>query len=218
MRNLCDESVTVPGDLPVSFSDGLTVADATNGMVGLGQRAAVPTFALNGGETRRWTVTVKAADSLAAAPVHISEYYVGGRVLSRIDGVFIVPEPVVEAEAAPGEAPAPVPLPNTAGGLGSLLPQLLTAPGMAGAGVALRRRGSTVTYLRISTARRQLSAGGTFTGSRRRRECAPRRQPRRPNAVAAERQSALYPRSTGSRRAVRPQDHAAAVRWRRRGR
>jgi hypothetical protein len=123
MRNLCKDALTVPGDLVISFSDGLTVVDGTNGMRGIAaQRAAVQTFALNGDETRRWTVTVEAGDDLVTAPVHITEYYVLGRVSSRIDGVFITPEPApaaVVAETAPTAAPAPAPipaaLPNTAG-------------------------------------------------------------------------------------------------------
>jgi hypothetical protein len=123
MRNLCNDAPYRNSDLLVSFSDGLTVTDGSAGMVNLGQRAAWQGFTLAPAETRKWTVTVKAGETLAVAPVHISELYHLGRVASRIDGVFITPAPapVVETPAAPApapvvEAPALLPetLPNTA--------------------------------------------------------------------------------------------------------
>jgi hypothetical protein len=92
---------------------------------------------------------VQAADTLTTAPAHVTEYYVGGRVEQRIDGVFITPAPAPVVEVAPVVVPvvevpavptAPVTLPNTSAAAGSLLPQLLTALAAAAAGVALRRR------------------------------------------------------------------------------
>jgi hypothetical protein len=149
MRNLCADAPTVPGDLLVSFSDGLSVVDGSEGMLNLGQRAAVQAFALNPGETRRWTVTVEAATALTAAPEHISEYYVGGRVVNRIDGVFITPAPIAAAPAlaepvvvspVPAAPSTPTSLPNTSGAAG-LLPQLMLALSLAAGGAALRRKG-----------------------------------------------------------------------------
>jgi hypothetical protein len=111
-------------DLLVSFSDGLDVVSVSDNGVDLGQRAAWQKFQLEANETREFAVTVRAAEQLTAAPLHISELYCGGRVLERIDGVFITPAPTaapavvaVEPTPAPTAAPAPLPavLPNTAG-------------------------------------------------------------------------------------------------------
>jgi hypothetical protein len=149
MRNLCPDAVTARGDLLVSFSDGLTVVDHSEGLLNLGQRAALQDFSLAADETRRWTVTVKAAGTLSAAPVHVTEHYVGGRVMSRVDGVFITPppaavaapEPAVVAPAPVVAAPVPAVLPNTSAAAGGLLPQMLMAAVAAVAiGVARRRR------------------------------------------------------------------------------
>jgi hypothetical protein len=126
MRNLCDDAPYAGSDLLVSFSDGLSVTGGSDGLVNLGQRAAWQGFALAPGETRRWTVTVSAAESLSVAPLHITELFNGGRAVARIDGVFITPAPTAApVAAAPAEpappaapaAPAPLPaaLPNTAG-------------------------------------------------------------------------------------------------------
>ncbi len=121
MRNLCPDAPTPSGDLLLSLSNGLSVVDHSAGMINLGQRVAVQNFTLLPDETRRWTVTVAAAQQLVAAPQHITEYYTGGRVLSRIDGVFITPAPVAEpavvaeSTAPAAEAPIPAVLPNTAG-------------------------------------------------------------------------------------------------------
>lgn len=135
MRNRCPAAETVPGDLLISFSDGLTVVATEGGIVGDGQRAFLRTFTLNGDETRSWTVTVEAGEKMVANPQHVTEHYVGGRVSKRIDGVFIVPEPapapVVEVApaAAPAVAPVPAALPNTAGetagGAAGVLPLLV---------------------------------------------------------------------------------------------
>lgn len=143
MRKLCADVPTVPGDLLISFSDGLSVVSGSEGLLNLGQRAAVQAFALNPGETRRWTVTVAASSPLVTAPQHISEYYVGGRVASRIDGVFITPAPVAAEPVVVTPAPAtpmPATLPNTSATAG-LLPQLALALSLAAGGVALRRKG-----------------------------------------------------------------------------
>jgi len=128
------------------------VVDGSAGLVNLGQRAAWQGFDLAPAETRTFLLTVSAGTEVIAAPAHISELYNGGRVVQRIDGVFIMPAPaaaepvaaavpVVPAEPA---APAPLPtaLPNTAGEttavwwLGAGLVLLL-----AGAGSLRLRRG-----------------------------------------------------------------------------
>ena len=133
MRNLCNDAPFIDSDLLVSFSDGLSVTDGSQGMLNLGQRAAWQKLSLAPGETRTWTVTVRAADTLVAAPVHITELYHRGGVASRIDGVFITPAPAAPAPAPVVEAPAPAPadpaplpsaLPNTAG---ESLPLLVVA-------------------------------------------------------------------------------------------
>jgi hypothetical protein len=155
MRNLCPDAPTPSGDLLLSLSDGLSVVDQSAGVTNLGPRAAVQNFTLLPDETRRWTVTVSAAEQLIAAPQHITEYYTGGRVMSRIDGVFITPAPapaaaaapapVIEAAAAAPAAPAPIPaaLPNTAGESSPLpvAPALLLAA--AAAAFTITRRRST---------------------------------------------------------------------------
>ncbi len=133
LRNLCADLPYQDADLLVSLSDGLTVRDGSTGLVDLGQRAAWQQLTLAPGETRRWTLTVSAADALPTAPLHITELYRSGRVAGRIDGVFVAPadavEPAVVAPAAvevPAPAPAPLPavLPNTDGELATL-PQAL---------------------------------------------------------------------------------------------
>jgi hypothetical protein len=153
LRNLCSDAPFNDSDLLVSLSDGLTVVDGSAGMLNLGQRAAWQGLSLAAGETRRWTLTVKAAETLSAAPQHISELYHRGRVANRIDGVFITPAPApvvaapapAPAPAAAPAAPAPIPaaLPNTAGEreVGTLLPlaALLLAT-LGGAALTLRRR------------------------------------------------------------------------------
>jgi hypothetical protein len=148
MRNLCADVPTTSGDLLMSFSDGLSVVETTDGFIALGQRAALQNFTLAAGETRRWTITVEAGSDAADAATHITEYFTGGRVASRIDGVFVAPAPTAAAEAAApvievvpvAEVPAaPVTLPNTSA-TGSMLPQLLSALAAAAAGLALRRR------------------------------------------------------------------------------
>jgi hypothetical protein len=157
MRNLCKDAPTPSSDLLLSLSDGISVIETSSGMTNLGPRAAVQNFTLSPDETRRWTVTVSAAEQLVATPQHITEYYTGGRVSSRIDGVFITPAPAapaaepapVTAAAPAAAAPAPIPaaLPNTAGEQSTLpvaavvlpvAPALLLAA--AAAAFALSRR------------------------------------------------------------------------------
>lgn len=153
MRNLCTDAPTVPGDLLLSFSDGLSVVATSSDMLNLGQRASAQSFSLAPGELRNWTVTVEAAEALVVAAEHVTEHYVGGRVVNRIDGVFITP-PAAPAEtavpvvavpvaepAAPAVPAAPVSLPNTAGSLGSIVPQLALALSLAAGGLTLRRKG-----------------------------------------------------------------------------
>jgi hypothetical protein len=124
-------------DLLVSFSDGLDVVSVSDGGVDLGQRAAWQKFQLEANETREFAVTVRANEQLTAAPLHITELYCGGRVLERIDGVFITPAPAaapavvaVEPTPAPAGAPAPLPvvLPNTAGETAAVDPSLAIWP------------------------------------------------------------------------------------------
>jgi LPXTG-motif cell wall-anchored protein len=152
LRNLCNDAPYRNSDLLVSLSDGLRVVDGSAGLVNLGQRAAWQGFDLAPAETRRFLLTVSAGTEVLAAPVHISELYNLGRVVQRIDGVFIMPAPAaVEPAAAPvpvepavPAVPAPLPtaLPNTAGEtttawwLGAGLVLLL-----AGAGSLRLRRG-----------------------------------------------------------------------------
>jgi LPXTG-motif cell wall-anchored protein len=143
MRNLCKDVPTPSGDLLLSLSDGISVVETSSGMTNLDSRAAVQNFTLLPDETRRWTVTVTAAEALVAAPQHVTEYYTGGRVMSRIDGVFITPAPapaaesavVAESTAPAAEAPLPAALPNTAGEQ-SALPVTAALPILAVAAAA----------------------------------------------------------------------------------
>jgi hypothetical protein len=95
MRNRCDDQFSRRGDLLISFSDGLWVVaggSVPESLVAIGQQFVVPGFDLDPGETRSWFVTVAAEDPLRAAPEHITEHYVGGRVQQRIDGIFLLAE------------------------------------------------------------------------------------------------------------------------------
>jgi hypothetical protein len=123
-------------DVVLSLSDGLSVTAVSDGMRNLGRRAALERLVLQPNETRSMAVTVSAADSLPTAPIHVAELYCGGRVVSRIDGVFVpvaaVSAPVVTVVEAPAPtaAPAPLPavLPNTAGESSNIDPSLAIWP------------------------------------------------------------------------------------------
>jgi hypothetical protein len=144
LRNLCPDRSYGSADVLLSLSDGLTVVGVPDGWLNLGQRAALQNLVLQPGETVRYLITVSAGAVLPTAPLHISELYVGGQVLKRIDGVFLLPEgtvigapapaeavPAAPAEPAPAEPSAPelpLTLPNTAAAPGSLAwPLLLSA-------------------------------------------------------------------------------------------
>jgi hypothetical protein len=100
MRNLCPSAVYSGADLLLSLADGLSV-------VGSGaQRFAVQNLSLSGGETRRWTIEVSWDQLITATPLHVTELYRGGRVVSRIDGVFLVPPDVTADSAAADSAAA----------------------------------------------------------------------------------------------------------------
>jgi hypothetical protein len=75
-------------DLLLSLSDGLQVAEATDG-IDLGGRAAWQGLTLGVNETSTFSLTVLAADELPTAPIFVAELYCGGRVQSRIDGVML---------------------------------------------------------------------------------------------------------------------------------
>jgi hypothetical protein len=153
LRNLCNDALFGPADVLLSLSDGLSVSGIPNGWLNLGRRAVIQNLTLQPGETVRYLITVTAAASLPTAPLHISELYVGGQVVNRIDGVFLLPEgtgigapaaepTVSEPAPSPAEAPAlPITLPNTAAAPGSL-PWLLLISGISVllVGMHLRRR------------------------------------------------------------------------------
>jgi hypothetical protein len=137
-------------DLVVSLSDGLRVTSISDG-INLGQRAALEGFILQPNETRTVQVQVTAAEQLPAAPLHITELYCGGRVVERIDGVFIPTaaaaavttaslEATTSAETAAVAVPLPAVLPNTAGTGDSSAGLLTLMLLLAGAGLQLRRR------------------------------------------------------------------------------
>jgi DNA-binding beta-propeller fold protein YncE len=145
-------------DLLVSLSDGLTVTGARKDILNLGQRAAWQQLLLSPNETRTFTLTVTAAETLPAAPVHVTEWYCGGRMVNRIDGVFLTAAQTAEltgvptaaevpaaaetsaAEPLPVIAPLPAQLPNTGGSAGMLLGLSAAAVTAAAAGYRLRRR------------------------------------------------------------------------------
>ena len=114
-------------DVLLSLSDGLSVVGSSSGVTNLGQRAALQNVILEPNETRSFDVTVQAATTLPTAPLHVTELYCQARVVERIDGVFLTPQPAVAEQptAAAVEPPAaveaatPVPLPavlpNTVG-------------------------------------------------------------------------------------------------------
>jgi hypothetical protein len=158
LRNLCNDSPSAGGDVLISFSDGLTVVGVGDMMLELGPRASAPGIVLQPGETRVLSATVQAQEQLTAPPVHITEYYVGGRVVERIDGVFITPAAPVAVEPTPAadgsvlpaaaaestvaaepDAALPISLPNTAGEAAGLLPLLTLLLALAAGGALLRR-------------------------------------------------------------------------------
>lgn len=109
-------------DLLISLSDGLSVVKTSDGMLNLGRRAALQKFSLAPNETRSVSIDVQADAALTAAPLHITELYCGGRVIGRIDGVFLTPAipaaPAETAAAPTADAPItaellPAVLPNT---------------------------------------------------------------------------------------------------------
>jgi DNA-binding beta-propeller fold protein YncE len=153
LRNPCRDLPTAPADVLLSLSDGLRVIEVSDGVLNLGQRAALQRFSLAAGETRGWYAVVLADAPLPTAPLAIAEIYAGAAVVRSDTRNFITPAPAAPAEvvevvevvaapvAAPAAAPAPLPaaLPNTAGVL-PLLWLPLVAGGLAAAGFAMRRR------------------------------------------------------------------------------
>jgi hypothetical protein len=151
LRNLCKDKPYNGSDLLLSVNDQLRVIDGSRELTFLGSRAAVQGLSLNPDETRTYFFIVQAGDVVPAGPVHISELYNGGRVVQRIDGVFLTPaaapaaplEPAVVAPLEPAAAaPLPRALPNTAGESAALpfaaFAALLLAIG--GAATLLQRR------------------------------------------------------------------------------
>jgi hypothetical protein len=155
VRNLCNDRITNAFDVLTSFSDWLILVDASTGVVLRDHSALMPQLTLGPGETRFWSITVRAPEQGFSGPVHITEMFWSGRgVDQRIDGVFIMPEPVVAPAPAPAPEPAPAPappalpvtLPNTAGEIGtaaaadSLLPLLPLLAATLAAALLMRRR------------------------------------------------------------------------------
>ena len=86
----------------LSLSDGLSVGSSSSSdVVNLGRRAALQNVILEPNETRSFDVTVQAAETLPTAPLHITELYCAGRVVERIDGVFLPPQ----SDCGPPSAP-----------------------------------------------------------------------------------------------------------------
>jgi hypothetical protein len=146
MTNPCRDLPTAPADALLSFSDGLTVINTSDGVLNLGQRAALQRFSLAAGQTLGWYAIVRATDPFVTAPLAIGEIFAGAAVV-RTDSLNFTtpapapaPAPVVEVPAPAPAAPAPLPavLPNTSGGAlpGLLLPALAA---LGAAGLAARR-------------------------------------------------------------------------------
>jgi sugar lactone lactonase YvrE len=145
--NSCRDLPSAPVDVLLSLSDGLTVIETSEGVLNLGQRAALQRFSLDAGAMLGWYAVVRASDPFVTAPLAVAEVYAGAAVVRNANVTFSVPTAPAPAPAAPAEpapapapaAPAPLPsaLPNTAG---AALPLGLLAVSAAGAAAVILGR------------------------------------------------------------------------------